>query len=284
MDDNVQPMTCNPLLPPIIGAEVLIDRPDIILCDVRWYLDRTPGRDAYFSGHIPGAIYVDLDEHLATLPTISGGRHPMPAAASFAISMGSLGIKESDTVVAYDDTNGMSAGRLVWMLRILGWDAALLDGGIKGYPHQLETGNFRRLSVFRPIVQWPSEFLATADDAAAAGSNKVDVLVDSRTSDRFFGENEPVDPKAGHIPGALNAPFGDNTNDDGKFFLPSELYSRFAKIGVSDQNNTVVYCGSGVSACNNLLAIEYAGLGKARLYAGSWSQWSRDEQRLIETK
>ena len=284
MDDNVQPMTCNPLLPPIIGAEVLIDRSDIILCDVRWYLDRTPGRDAYFSGHIPGAIYVDLDEHLATLPTISGGRHPMPAAASFAISMGSLGIKESDTVVAYDDTNGMSAGRLVWMLRILGCDAALLDGGIKGYPHQLETGNFRRLSVFRPIVQWPSEFLATADDAAAAGSNKVDVLVDSRTSDRFFGENEPVDPKAGHIPGALNAPFGDNTNDDGKFFLPSELYSRFAKIGVSDQNNTVVYCGSGVSACNNLLAIEYAGLGKARLYAGSWSQWSRDEQRLIETK
>jgi thiosulfate/3-mercaptopyruvate sulfurtransferase len=272
------------MLPPVIGAEVLIDRPDIILCDVRWYLDRTPGRDAYFSGHIPGAIYVDLDEHLATLPTISGGRHPMPAAASFALSMGSLGIKESDTVVAYDDTNGMSAGRLVWMLRILGCDAALLDGGIKRYPHQLETGNFRRLSVFRPIIEWPPEFLATADDAGAAGSNKVDVLVDSRASDRFFGENEPVDPKAGHIPGAVNAPFGDNTSDDGKFFLPAELYSRFAELGVSDQNSTVVYCGSGISACNNLLAIEYAGLGKARLYAGSWSQWSRDEQRPIATK
>ena len=284
MDDNVQPMTNHPMLPPIIGAEVLINRPDIILCDVRWYLDRTPGRDAYFSGHIPGAIYVDLDEHLATLPTISGGRHPMPAAASFALSMGSLGIKESDTVVAYDDTNGMSAGRLVWMLRILGCDAALLDGGIKRYPHQLETGNFRRLSVFRPIIEWPSKFLATADDAAAAGSNKVDILVDSRTSDRFFGENEPVDPKAGHIPGAVNAPFDNNTSDDGKFFLPSELYSRFTEIGVSYQNNTVVYCGSGVSACNNLLAIEYAGLGKARLYAGSWSQWSRDEKRPIATK
>ena len=284
MDDNVRPMTSHSMLPPVIGAEVLIDRPDIILCDVRWYLDRTPGRDAYFSGHIPGAIYVDLDEHLATLPTISGGRHPMPAAASFALSMGSLGIKESDTVVAYDDTNGMSAGRLVWMLRILGCDAALLDGGIKRYPHQLETGNFRRLSVFRPIVEWPSKFLATADDAAAAGSNKVDILVDSRTSDRFFGENEPVDPKAGHIPGAVNAPFDNNTSDDGKFFLPSELYSRFTEIGVSDQNNTVVYCGSGVSACNNLLAIEYAGLGKARLYAGSWSQWSRDEKRPIATK
>ena len=284
MVDNVQPMTSHSMLPPIIGAEVLANRPDIILCDVRWCLDRTPGRDAYFSGHIPGAIYVDLDEHLATLPTISGGRHPMPAAASFALSMGSLGIKESDTVVAYDDTNGMSAGRLVWMLRILGCDAALLDGGIKRYPHQLETGNFRRLSVFRPIIEWPSKFLATADDAAAACSNKVDMLVDSRTSDRFFGENEPVDPKAGHIPGAVNAPFDNNTSDDGKFFLPSELYSRFTEIGVSDQNNTVVYCGSGVSACNNLLAIEYAGLGKARLYAGSWSQWSRDEKRPIATK
>ena len=102
--------------------------------------------------------------------------------------------------------------------------------------------------------------------------------------DRFFGKNEPVDPRAGHIPGAVNAPFGDNTSDDGKFLSPAELYSRFTEVGISDQNSAVVYCGSGVSACNNLLAIEYAGLGKARLYAGSWSQWSHDKQRPIATK
>ena len=127
------------LLPPIVTVEELGGRTDVVLCDVRWYLDRTPGRNKYNEGHIPGSIFVDLDEHLATLPRKSEGRHPLPAAASFAASLGSLGISHEDPVVAYDDSGGMSAGRLVWMLRVLGHDAALLDGGLQGWTGELET-------------------------------------------------------------------------------------------------------------------------------------------------
>ena len=132
MDDDVQPMTGKPF-PPIVSLEEVRDLEGVIFCDVRWYLDRTPGRQKYNEGHIPGAIFVDLDEHLATLPRKSQGRHPLPAAASFAASMGALGISHRDPVVAYDDSGGMSAGRLVWMLRLVGHNAALLDGGLNAW-------------------------------------------------------------------------------------------------------------------------------------------------------
>ena len=196
------------LLPPIVTVEELVGRTDIVLCDVRWYLDRTPGRSKYNEGHIPGSIFVDLDEHLATLPRKSEGRHPLPAAASFATSLGSLGISHNDPVVAYDDSGGMSAGRLVWMLRVLGHDAALLDGGLQGWTGQLETSPHVRRAVDHPIREWPTELFADADAAATAGNDSSQVLIDARSPDRFSGENEPVDPKAGHIPGAINLPFG----------------------------------------------------------------------------
>ena len=161
-------MTHDPL-PPIVDAAAVAERGDIIWCDVRWYLDRRPGRDAYAQWHIPGAIYVDLDEHLAFLPTKSQGRHPMPSAASFAASLGALGIGPDDTVVAYDDQHGMSAGRLVWMLRITGHDAALLDGGLQAWPGQFETGHNRRPSVFHPIRPFPSELLVDIDGRGISG-------------------------------------------------------------------------------------------------------------------
>ena len=275
-------MTTQPL-PPIVTLEQIADRNDIVVCDVRWYLDRTPGRQKYNEGHIPGSIFVDLDEHLATLPRKSEGRHPMPAAASFAASLGSLGISHDDPVVAYDDSGGMSAGRLVWMLRILGHDAALLDGGLQAWPGELDTFPCVRDAVDHPIREWPSEFFADADTAGRAGSDPAHALIDSRSPDRFSGENEPVDPKAGHIPGAINLPFADNLSDDGFFASPEELRERFQAAGCADGQSTVMYCGSGVSACNNLLAFEHAGLGQARLYAGSWSQWSNSEDRPVAT-
>ena len=271
------------LLPPIVTFEELAGRTDVVLCDVRWYLDRTPGRNKYNEGHIPGSIFVDLDEHLATLPRKSEGRHPLPAAASFAASLGSLGISHEDPVVAYDDSGGMSAGRLVWMLRVLGHDAALLDGGLQGWTGELETLSRVRDAVDHPIREWPTELFADADAAALAGNDPSQVLIDARSPDRFSGENEPVDPKAGHIPGAINLPFSQNLSPEGFFESPEQLRQRFENAGCTEGSATVMYCGSGVSACNNLLAFEHAGLGKALLYAGSWSQWSNGADRPVET-
>lgn len=269
-------------LPPIVSAEAVQDRDDIIWCDVRWYLDRRPGRDAYDQAHIPTAIYVDLDEHLAFLPMKSEGRHPMPSAASFAASLGALGIGPNDTVVAYDDQHGMSAGRLVWMLRITGHDAALLDGGLQAWPGQFESGHRRRRPIFHPIRQFPNDLLVDIDGAAAAGADDTITLVDSRAPERYRGDEEPVDPRAGHVPGAINLPFGQNMLD-GRFLPPEQLRERFTSAGAEDPEDTVFYCGSGVSACNNLLAYEHAGLGRAKLYAGSWSQWSNDPDRPLSS-
>ena len=281
MDDDVRPMSEQ--LSPIVAVDDVAQRDDIIFCDVRWYLDRTPGRRKFHEGHIPGAIFVDLDEHLATLPQKTRGRHPMPAAASFAASMGALGIGHHDPVVAYDDSGGMSAGRLVWMLRILGHQAALLDGGLGAWPGELEIGPRDRQGVDHPIRPWPNQLLADTDEAAEAGMNSDRVLIDSRSPDRYFGDNEPVDPQAGHIPGAINLPFGDNLTNDGRFCPPDELRARFEKAGLAEGDVPVMYCGSGVSACHNLLAFEHAGLGQALLYPGSWSQWSNDNDRPVET-
>ena len=275
-------MTTHPL-PPIVTLDQVAERSDIVFCDVRWYLDRTPGRQKYNEGHIPGSIFVDLDEHLATLPHKTQGRHPIPAAASFAASLGSLGIGHDDPVVAYDDSGGMSAGRLVWMLRVLGHDAALLNGGLQAWAGELDVFPHVRDAVDHPIREWPSDLFADADVAAHAGNDSTQVLIDSRSSDRFSGENEPVDPKAGHIPGAINLPFAHNLSDNGFFASSEELRERFQEAGCTDGQSTVMYCGSGVSACHNLLAFERAGLGQARLYAGSWSQWSNSEDRPVAT-
>jgi thiosulfate/3-mercaptopyruvate sulfurtransferase len=281
-------------LPPIITADALIDltatsSPDsaVIVCDVRWYLDRRPGLAAYQSGHIPDAIFVDLDEHLTAPPRRSAGRHPLPAAATFAASLSALGIGPQDTVVAYDDAGGMSAGRLVWMLRILGQPAALLDGGIQHWTGPLETVTRTRPSIFCPIREWPNEIIVDADTTAAAAADSSTLVLDARAPERYRGETEPVDPRAGHIPGAANHPFATNLGEDGTFLTADELRARFLASGVTatddPANAPIIYCGSGVSACHNLLAIEHAGLGTARLYPGSWSQWANDDSRVAAT-
>jgi thiosulfate/3-mercaptopyruvate sulfurtransferase len=249
-----------------------------VIADVRAYLDGRSGRAAYDAGHIPGAVFVDLDEALADPPSPQRGRHPFPSPERFAAALGALGIGDDDTVVAYDDTGGIMAARLVWMLRAIGADAALLDGGIQAWDGPLETRPATRPPQTRTPRQWPTERLADIDEVAETTAP----LLDARAAERFRGEQEPLDPRAGHIPGATNVPTAANLAADGRFLAPEELRARFAGAGLPADEAPIAYCGSGVSACHLLLAIEHAGLGMGRLYPGSWSQWSNDAERPAE--
>ncbi len=268
-------------LPPVVEAADAASLAGAVFCDVRWYLDGRSGRDAYDAGHLPGAIFVDLDEHLTSTPGPDVGRHPFPTPEAFARSLGSLGIGPDDPVVAYDDVGGMAAGRLVWMLRILDRPAALLDGGIDAWDGPVETTPTIRPPVEVPTVSWPDGALATIDDVATVAAAGGTVL-DARGGDRYRGEVEPVDPRPGHVPGALSAPFAHNLEVEdarrGRFRAATELAERYTALGVDDAAGVVAYCGSGVSACHDLLAMEHAGLGRGRLFVGSWSQWSHTDR------
>ena len=273
------------MLPPVVDAAEIAGRDDIVLCDVRWYLDGRSGHDAYLAGHIGGAIWVDLDAHLSAHGAPASGRHPLPTADSFAASLGSLGIGPDDPVVAYDDLNGTAAGRMVWMLRVLGHDAALLDGGLGSWTGAIETSPRTRAPVDCPVRSWPAGAFVDIDGASAAGADPATVLIDARGGDRYRGETEPIDPRPGHIPGAVNVPTSDNLVAGGRFADPEALRARYRAEGVAegvtgaaDGNNAVVYCGSGVSACMDALAMERAGLGRPGLYVGSWSQWSHTDR------
>ncbi len=246
----------------------------VVLADVRAYLDGRSGRTAYESGHLPGAIFVDLDRDLAAAPSPEAGRHPLPSPEAFAARMGELGVAEDDIVIAYDDAGGVMAARLVWMLRATGHEAALLDGGFQAYDGELETGTAGRPPTAFPVRPWPAERLAGLDDATDLGK----VVIDARQRERFRGETEPLDPRAGHIPGARNVPCRENVDAAGRFLPPEILRERFAAAGVRDGADVISYCGSGVTACHNLLALERAGFGPGRLYPGSWSQYSNTDR------
>jgi thiosulfate/3-mercaptopyruvate sulfurtransferase len=259
------------VIEPVVDAEWVRAHHDrVILADVRAYLDGRRGRDAYAAGHLPAAVFVDLDEDLAAAPTAADGRHPLPDPVRFAERMSALGVGDDATVIAYDDAGGVMAARLVWMLRALGRPAALLDGGLDAYGKERETGAPQRApAVFIPRP-WPAERLAGLADATSGGS----VVLDARQPERFRGESEPIDPRAGHIPGARSVPCRENVDAAGRF-LPAELLRRrFEAAGVTDGADVVSYCGSGVTACHNLLALERAGFAPGRLYPGSWSQYS----------
>jgi thiosulfate/3-mercaptopyruvate sulfurtransferase len=258
---------------------------DVVVADVRWYLDGRSGRAAFEAGHAPTAIYVDLDSDLAADPGGTRGRHPLPSPAAFASTLGRLGIGADTPVVAYDDSGGGSAGRLVWMLRTIGHPAALLDGGLKAWEGPLETGPGRTPSpAARPAVDWPASATVGVDEVARAASAGDAVVLDARSAERFRGETEPVDSRAGHIPGAGNAPWQGNLDPEtGRFLEPAALRARFAELGVTDGHAVIAYCGSGVAACANLVALEAAGLPGGRLYVASWSGWSADPDRPVAT-
>jgi thiosulfate/3-mercaptopyruvate sulfurtransferase len=264
-------------LPPIVDAAWLAARRDeVVLADVRFYLDGRDPRAAYDAGHIPGAVYVDLHRWLAAAPSDEAGRHPLPTPEHFAEGLGRAGIGDETAVVAYDDAGGVIAARLVWMLRAIGHDAALLDGGIPAWPGALTTDeppSTPRTFTPRP---WPADRLVSLTDIAGGGVADA-VLIDARQRQRFHGEPDGVDPRAGHIPGARAMPTREHLGADGTLRPVDELRAAFAAAGIGAGTDVISYCGSGVTACHNLLVLEHAGLGRHRLYPGSWSQWSRTD-------
>ncbi len=261
------------MIPPIVTRSWLADRPAAVVVDVRGYLDGRDPATEYQAAHLPDARLVTLDELCGPVDDPTAGRHPMPTAEQFAETLGRAGISPTDQVVAYDDQGGMMAGRLVWMLRVLERDAALLDVG----PQPWEGAVSGAAPSTRPVdvapEPWPAGTFVGADEVTAA-VQAGGLVVDSRGAERYRGDVEPIDPRAGHIPGAINLPFAENLAD-GQFRRATELAERFAAIDA----DTIFYCGSGVSACHNLLAAEAAGRPRARLYVASWSGWSSDPNR-----
>ncbi len=259
-----------PPLPPVVDVAWVVAHPEVILADARWYLDGRSGLDAYRRAHLPGAVFVDLEQWLAAPASTARGRHPLPDPAVFARGMGSRGIGEEDRVVAYDDAGGVIAARLVWMLRVTGHAAAFLDGGLAAWDGPLESGEVGRGPAHFVARPWPASALADLEDALDADA----VVVDARDAARYRGETEPIDSRAGHVPGARSLPCRDHLRPDGRLVAPEEIRRRFAEVGVHDAARLVSYCGSGVTACHNLLLAEWVGLGRGRLFPGSWSQYS----------
>ncbi|MGW4798763.1 sulfurtransferase [Nonomuraea sp. NPDC004297] len=267
---------------PLITPAELAALDDVTVLDVRWRLGGPPGLELYREGHIDGAAYCDLDADLAAPPG-RGGRHPLPDPAAFQRAMRRLGVRDGRPVVVYDDTGAMSAARAWWALRYFGHhDVRVLDGGL---PAWAEAG----LPVTKEIPEPAAgDFTArpggmpslTADEAAALAARGV--LLDARAGERYRGEVEPVDPVAGHVPGAVSAPTTENVGPDGRFHAPEALRARFAGLGVREGAETGAYCGSGVTAAHEVLALAVAGL-PATLYVGSWSDWITDPSRPIAT-
>ena len=268
------------MIPPVVDFQWLKNHSEqVILADSRWYLDGRSGLAEYERGHIPGAVFVDLESWLAAHGSAEFGRHPLPDPNVFARGMSMLGIGDGATVVAYDDAGGVIAARLVWLLRTLGENAALLDGGLQSFHGDLQTGHESRPRANFSPRAWPLTDLADINDA----SNRGNIVLDARNRDRYTGEFEPVDSRAGHIPGAINMPCRENLNADGTFLSAPILRERFETAGISNASEVISYCGSGITACHNLLSMEFVGLGRGRLFPGSWSQYSQANDREIST-
>ncbi len=266
---------------PLISAEELATGDHrASLLDIRWALGGPPGREEYARGHIPGAVFVDLETALAGPPG-SGGRHPLPSAADFETAMRTPGVDDDRPVIVYDAASSLAAARAWWLLRYFGHrDVAVLNGGLAawsaaGYPISREVpapkrGDFVARPGGMPVID--------ASQAAAIATRGV--LVDARAPDRFRGEAEPVDPVAGHIPGARNVPATETVESDGRFLDRKRLRARFHGVGIDNGLEAGAYCGSGVTAAHTVLALELAGFCAA-LYPGSWSEWITDARRPV---
>jgi len=257
-----------------------------VLLDVRWRLGGPPGRESYLRGHLPGAIFIDLERELAAEPG-RGGRHPMPAAAPFQAAMRRAGVTEDGLVVVYDEADASAAARCWWLLRYFGHrHVCVLDGGYRAWA---AAGG--RLALREATPPGPGDFTArpghmpVLDASAAAELARHGALLDARAPGRYRGDIEPVDPVAGHIPGAISAPTADNTTPEGRFLPAGVLRSRFAALGVGREHGDPPvgsYCGSGVTAAQEILALAIAGI-PAALYVGSWSHWITDPARPLAT-
>ncbi|WNV83645.1 sulfurtransferase [Umezawaea sp. Da 62-37] len=276
---------------PLISTEALAaalsgDRPPVVL-DVRWKLGGPPGRQDYEVAHIPGAEYADLDSELSSEPG-PGGRHPLPEPAALERVLRAAGVRAGHPVVAYDGGDGSVAARVWWLLRWAGHEeVAILDGGFAAW-----TAEGRDVTAETPPpkpgdVEVRPGAMPVVDADGAAALARAGVLLDARAGARYRGETEPVDPRAGHIPGALNAPSSDHVGPDGRWLSADELATRFRALGATADTPLGAYCGSGVTASSVVLALEVAGLTDrttpAALYAGSWSNWSADPTRPTAT-
>ncbi len=264
----------------VSGSWLQANIAQVVVVDVRWYLDGRSGRAAYEAGHVPGAVFIDLDEGLSAPPGPSG-RHPLPDPDVFAGALGAAGIGDGCPVVAYDDASGMVAGRLWWMLHSLGEPVAVLDGGLAAWPGTLSTAAPEPTPANFTPRPWPAGAFATIDEVDELRRAAATVLLDARSPERYRGEPNAIDPRFGHIPGALSAPSSANLAPGGTLRTPEELRASYATAGVDGDADVVAYCGSGVSACLDLLALEVAGLGGGRLFVGSWSAWGADDNRPV---
>ncbi|MDR6556295.1 thiosulfate/3-mercaptopyruvate sulfurtransferase [Arthrobacter pascens] len=254
-----------------------------VLLDVRWALGDPDGRRHYLDAHIPGAVYIDLPTELAAPAEPARGRHPLPSLPSFQRAARRWGIRAGDVVVAYDDAGNTSAARVWWMLRNAGFrSVCLLDGGLaawrraglplQGGQQEAVPGDVTLTDGAMPVI----------DRAQAADWANHGVLLDARAGERYRGEVEPVDPRAGHIPGAVSAPTTENLDDAGHFLPAQDLRRRFARLGAGAETTTAVYCGSGVTAAHQVAALEIAGI-PAALFPGSFSEWSNDPSLPVAT-
>ncbi len=263
-----------------------LDDPSFVIVDVRHDLSQpeTWGETQYRAAHIPGARFAHMEHDLAAPKTGKNGRHPLPSPENTAAFFGRLGIDESKQVFAYDSGGGMYAPRLWWMLRWLGHDAvAVLDGGIAKWTRERRplTGEVPRVVTATFPIRRVERTISAADVLASLADHSL-TLVDARGAERFRGEVEPIDPVAGHIPGSVNRPYTANLEADGTFKQPDALRAEFSDvIGTAPPATIVNTCGSGVSACHNLLAMELAGITGTKLYPGSWSEWSADPSRPV---
>jgi thiosulfate/3-mercaptopyruvate sulfurtransferase len=275
----------------ILSAELLpnLHNASWVIVDCRFELDdKDAGEGAYRNAHIPGAVYAHLERDLSAAPSSNNGRHPLPSITDLTALFSRWGIEDGVQVVAYDARGGGFAARLWWSLRYLGHDAvAVLNGGFpawerEGYP--VSKGDEQRSpSTFQPNLQ--PEMLVDVSVIEASLEDKNVLLLDSRSGERYRAEEEMIDPVAGHIPGALNHFWGSNLDADGLFLTEEKLRARFdAILGEKPLDSAIVYCGSGVTACHNLLALEHVGLQGARLYAGSWSEWITNPDHPIVSR
>ena len=275
---------------PLVNATWLLENlATSVLVDVRWSLAGGANKEAYLAGHLPGARFADLDHELSQLPASQlAGRHPLPTKMQFAMLLSRLGVDGQQPAVAYDDMGGAIAARFWWLMRYFGLDnGRVLDGGIQAWQSaggSIETGAVAPArQTAPPLVEQP-QMIVDADTLAALRNEPGVVLLDARSAARFRGDEEPVDARAGHIPGAQNAPFNGNLVAPRGTFLPREtLRQRFTALGTADARKVVNYCGSGVTACHNALAIQHAGLGDSLLYPGSWSDWASQRALPLAT-